>query len=164
MTTGVRSGRGRRKGTPVRGDERAPLGWSERTKLNHRSLWGARRALGGPLSGPAWAWALALSLGLAATACAPAIGDECGSNVDCGSGRICDLSQSGGYCTVSPCVNRTCPDDSVCIEFDNGDSYCMLACGGDGDCRGGYECVKGYGVHPFCNAVEEQSAAPGTVR
>lgn len=91
---------------------------------------------------------LLMSLG-----CSPAIGDDCGSNVDCGTGRFCDRSQPGGYCTIANCQTNGCPDDSVCIRFDNDESYCMFACGGGGDCRSNYNCVKGFGVHAFCNAT-----------
>jgi hypothetical protein len=88
-------------------------------------------------------------------ACAPEIGDDCSTNQDCGSGRICDLSQPGGYCTVRPCEDTTsCPDGSVCIHFENTESYCMLYCEGNGDCRDGYVCVRDVGPAAFCNAVD----------
>lgn len=69
---------------------------------------------------------------------------------------MCDTSQPGGYCTVFNCEPGTCPDDSVCVSFHNSASgsfcseiadrfqrpFCMAPCSGDGDCRGGYSCVK----------------------
>ena len=56
----------------------------------------------------------ALSLG-----CAPGIGDECETSVDCSQGgeRLCDITQPGGYCTIFNCEPGDCPDDSVCIVF-----------------------------------------------
>lgn len=88
-------------------------------------------------------------------ACAPEIGDDCSINQDCGTGRICDRSQPGGYCTIPSCESTsTCPDGSVCIEFENGERYCMLHCGGNDDCRDGYACVEGVGDAPFCNATD----------
>jgi hypothetical protein len=91
--------------------------------------------------------------------CSRKIGDECSTNIDCGVGRICDRSQPGGYCTIPDCDTGSCPADSVCIRFSNGQSFCMLACGGNSDCRKEYTCVTGVGVFPFCNA----SPAPGAV-
>lgn len=84
--------------------------------------------------------ALALAL-LAGAACGPTVGDECTSSYDCGTGRSCDLSVGGGYCTETPCRARGCEDeDAVCVLFFNGESYCMLECGGSGDCRDGHPC------------------------
>jgi hypothetical protein len=92
--------------------------------------------------------ALALALG---AGCAAEIGDDCGSNADCGVGRICDRSMPGGYCTSTPCEVNRCPTEAICVEFEDGQSYCMKHCGGNGDCRGGsYRCVTDYGDHPYC--------------
>lgn len=89
-------------------------------------------------------------------ACAPEIGDECSTSQDCGSGRLCDSSQPGGYCTATPCDSTaTCPDGSVCVKFPNTETFCMLHCEGNGDCRDGYVCVTGYGEAPFCNAAAQ---------
>ncbi len=85
--------------------------------------------------------------------CGREIGDDCGTNVDCGSGRICDLSQPDGYCTISPCRPDTCPSEAVCVVFSVDDSFCMRTCGTDDECRAGYRCVTGYEEYPgFCNA------------
>lgn len=86
-----------------------------------------------------------------ALSCEQKIGDDCSSGSDCGTGRICDTSQPGGYCTISPCEKNSCPNEAVCIFFTEFDSYCMLMCDTDDDCREGYECVTGFGDHPFCN-------------
>ncbi len=79
-------------------------------------------------------------------------------------------SSNEGYCTIRGCDFGTCPEEAVCVRFfpvsqlmrdcDGQDDctldetcsagkcaprasevrYCMLACSGHGDCRGGYEC------------------------
>lgn len=95
-------------------------------------------------------FALALSL----SQCSREIGDDCSSNTDCGSGRICDLSQPGGYCTISPCREDTCPPEAICVEFSPTDSYCMRACTISDECRAGYLCVSNYkGYKGFCSAA-----------
>jgi hypothetical protein len=92
--------------------------------------------------------------------CAPQIGDECETSVDCSQGgeRLCDITQPGGYCTVFNCEPDGCPDDSVCIAFaaqpsanpacNSADglsrfsrSFCMASCSSDKDCRSGYRCL-----------------------
>jgi hypothetical protein len=92
--------------------------------------------------------------------CAPQIGDECETSVDCSQGgeRLCDITQPGGYCTVFNCEPDSCPENSVCLAFAAqpsshhecaiGDgvsrfarSFCMASCGSDGDCRSGYDCI-----------------------
>ena len=91
-----------------------------------------------------------LLLGLG-QACAAQVGDSCGSNGDCGTNRICDTSLPGGYCTRTPCDVNGCPDEAVCITFEDGHSFCMKYCSNDGDCRGGdYACVQEFGDHPYC--------------
>jgi hypothetical protein len=81
--------------------------------------------------------------------CAPAIGDDCTTSVDCSlnGDRICDISYPEGYCTVPNCEMNTCPDDAVCVEFRFeparlASSQCMAPCEEDGDCRdSAYDCV-----------------------
>jgi hypothetical protein len=95
---------------------------------------------------------VALAVALAALqGCASAIGDECDYDTDCPAGAYCDSSMPGGMCTDSPCRAGDCPDDSVCVEFSNGQSYCMASCGSDGDCRDGYSCITDIGPYPFCS-------------
>lgn len=88
--------------------------------------------------------------------CQPAVGDECASNLECdtSSGSICDVSVPSGYCTVQDCVPNGCPDDSVCVRFDEVTTYCMEACQENSDCRNDHTCreqgtygEEGYG---FC--------------
>ena len=100
------------------------------------------------------------ALAVAATGCSPKIGDKCVLSTDCSvsGGRLCDLSQPGGYCTVLNCVNNSCPDDAVCVLFQSsvpgcayddyqspsrtGRIFCMEHCKQDSDCREseGYVC------------------------
>ena len=90
------------------------------------------------------------------TGCAPQVGDACSSNLDCGAQVTCDLSQPGGYCTVQNCLSGSCPDESVCVEFDNGENWCMAMCDSTGDCRDDYQCLPGEGSHAFCTPTIEE--------
>lgn len=85
-------------------------------------------------------------------ACTPAIGDTCETNIECdtGAGEICDVSVAEGYCTLASCVPNGCPDDSVCIQFDENESYCMFFCETDSDCRANHVCRKDKGKEGFC--------------
>lgn len=58
-------------------------------------------------------------LQLVASGCGKQIGDECQTATDCNpnGGRICDLSQPGGYCTVLGCDETTCPSEATCIRY-----------------------------------------------
>ena len=85
-------------------------------------------------------YGLALSALLLSTGCGKEIGDDCSSNAECGVGRVCDLDSEDGYCTVTPCTPGSCPEEAVCVEFENLETYCMRGCGSDDDCRGGYSC------------------------
>lgn len=76
-----------------------------------------------------------------AAGCAPAVGDACETSLQCPAGAICDTSVPDGYCIATNCqLNSDCPEDSVCVEFDRYESFCMLACSSNGDCRSGYTC------------------------
>ena len=89
-----------------------------------------------------------------ATACGTAIGDECSSDTQCPAGAYCDKTMPDGMCTDSPCRPGDCPDDSVCVEFENRETYCMARCEEDGDCRDGYSCITTIGQWPFCSVKE----------
>jgi hypothetical protein len=95
-----------------------------------------------------------------------AVGSDCSQE----GGRICDRNQPEGYCTIVNCDVGSCPSESECVQFfssvrdescasDNDcnldelctvggycaqrsteSRFCMLRCGGHGDCRNGYEC------------------------
>ena len=99
--------------------------------------------------------ALIVMLGLTGpTACDTDVGDSCSSNAECGQGRICDRASRGGYCTVSPCGPESCPENSICVEFENEETYCMGLCESNGDCRGGYVCDKESAARAFCRQKE----------
>ena len=83
--------------------------------------------------------------------CKPRIGDACHTATDCAfnGSRFCDLSLSGGYCTIKNCDPDSCPDKGVCVEWQydpprTAQTYCMESCTSDRDCtdRGGYRCLK----------------------
>ena len=82
--------------------------------------------------------------------CAKEVGDECNSDAECGAGRICDQSSKGGYCTVSPCQPSTCPEESVCVEFENEETYCMRLCESTEDCRSHYICTNANAPVNYC--------------
>ena len=87
-------------------------------------------------------------------ACAPEIGDSCGTALDCSASgtRLCDDTQPGGYCTLEGCEADTCPPESICVKFGKvidgipvdrlARSFCMYKCDGESDCRNGdgYSC------------------------
>jgi len=110
--------------------------------------------------------------------CAPGIGDSCDTSVDCSQtgDRLCDVSQTGGYCTVFNCEPGRCPDDAVCILFgkdpstvagcedDTGTnpsarSFCMKKCKNSDDCRQseGYLCLDPQGSERPISAVNLDS-------
>lgn len=115
---------------------------------------------------------------IVAVGCAPAIGDECETALDCSQSgsRICDRTQPAGYCTIQGCERGTCPEDSVCVKFRPGlerlsATYCMATCETTSDCRDdeGYRCtsttefgageaeILGRGAPQFCSIPELMS-------
>ena len=93
-------------------------------------------------------YALPALLGLAMplVGCSTNVGDECTSSAECGPGRFCDRASRGGYCTVSPCSPNSCPDNSVCVRFENDQTFCMALCSSQDDCRDGYACIEEEGA------------------
>ena len=92
-----------------------------------------------------------------AAACAPAVGDACANDTECGTGLTCDLATPSGYCTLTPCRAGECPAEAVCVDFGAGGSWCMRSCEQDGDCREGLVCRSDLKVtkadlegKPFC--------------
>ena len=98
--------------------------------------------------------ALPLAL-LGAVACAPRIGDKCSLSTDCSANgdRLCDTTQPGGYCTIFNCEPDGCPEEAVCVVFNEGTcpgvaqdvrfqrTFCMDLCRSSNDCRSGYTCL-----------------------
>lgn len=92
-------------------------------------------------------------------ACGHGIGDGCESALICSASatRLCDLTQPGGYCTLSGCQEGSCPSESVCVTFWQSSvrgeidrnrlsvNYCMKKCDERSDCRDdeGYDCLAG---------------------
>jgi hypothetical protein len=100
-----------------------------------------------------------LLLGLALVglaACGHDIGDDCDDDTECPAGAYCDSTMPEGMCTKSPCRKGECPEDSVCITFNNDESYCMASCENDDDCRDGYACIDEAAIsrYPFCSVEE----------
>ena len=95
----------------------------------------------------------ALSMIAFSVGCKGDIGSECITNAQCQSGQTCDLISVGGYCTITPCTIGDCPDESVCVTFENEDRYCMASCESDDDCREGYRCDDDLGPAPFCRQI-----------
>jgi len=93
---------------------------------------------------------LLLAFAITAFGCGKEIGDECLSDSECGTSRTCDKASLGGYCTVTPCSEGTCPEGAVCVTFASQDTYCMAACDDDSDCRDGYSCKQDTEVSPYC--------------
>jgi hypothetical protein len=52
-------------------------------------------------------------------ACGKEIGDECFVGADCSPNgdRQCDISSTGGYCTIQGCDVGTCPEEATCVRF-----------------------------------------------
>lgn len=104
-----------------------------------------------PLTFAARSLGIAALLIVPALGCAPEIGDECETALDCSSqgSRLCDRTQPGGYCTIRGCERGSCPEEAVCVRFRPdverlSVTYCMYACEEDDDCRNdeGYRCTS----------------------
>ena len=56
---------------------------------------------------------------VAALGCGREIGDECQTAAECNpnGSRQCDVSQPGGYCTITGCDEKSCPEEAVCIRY-----------------------------------------------
>lgn len=109
------------------------------------------------VTGTTLRFALVLATAAALWACGATVGDACEVDADCGQRLVCEHTLPGGYCTLSDCALRGCPEEGVCIHFDAHTSYCMRPCDTGDACRDEYLCVGDFGPHGFCSAVE----APG---
>jgi hypothetical protein len=94
-----------------------------------------------------------VALLLVPVACAPAIGDSCETSIECPSGAVCDTTVADGYCTYEGCVIGGCPDEAICVEFDEVTRYCMKHCSSDEDCREGLTCRNDERLPRFCYAA-----------
>ena len=94
---------------------------------------------------------------LAHVGCGQSIGDSCTTSSECETGQICDTTLPAGYCTVKQCTFTGCPEEALCVSFSDFDSYCMLKCTENSDCRDGYSCVEDLAEAPFCGATQESA-------
>ena len=63
------------------------------------------------------------------------VGAECTQDDDCLEGQGC-LALKGGYCGIEGCdLNEDCPESSVCVAYDNGNTYCFRTCAVKADCN-----------------------------
>ena len=109
---------------------------------------------------PWWLAAAALAIATGLLGCAPQIGDDCTTSIDCSQlgDRLCDTSQPDGYCTIFNCEPDQCPEEALCVGFgfdlDPACSsvddprwsrfertFCMVGCEEQEDCRPGYVCA-----------------------
>ncbi|MEL6177839.1 MAG: hypothetical protein AAFS10_02750 [Myxococcota bacterium] len=87
-------------------------------------------------------------------ACSSEVGDACVTSQECPTGAICDTTAPDGYCTITPCEPNSCPQESVCIEFENELTYCMARCVIEDDCRDGYTCRSDAGPVKYCYVAD----------
>ncbi len=101
-----------------------------------------------------WHVLVAICLMVTTMGCVSIVGDSCTEDADCGTGLVCDASQPDGYCTRSSCKYDGCPDDGLCIAFNEDTSACVKPCLEDEDCRPEYMCVSVFGSHAFCGVSQ----------
>lgn len=102
--------------------------------------------------------------------CGSEIGDSCAVSIDCdpsnSNDRVCDLSSTGGYCTIIGCDHESCPENSVCIRFyvaSFANAPCDFAtedlttfdCGTDEVCSFKGQCVPSTSEVRYCMATCE---------
>lgn len=92
----------------------------------------------------------AIGVVLLTAGCAPSVGDSCETSSECPAGAICDVTAPGGYCTIDGCDSMSCPDGSVCVEFDEEESFCLEYCESTNECRRDYTCRTDVGPAGFC--------------
>ena len=101
---------------------------------------------------------------LAVFGCSPQVGDKCLNSIEC-QGLACDTTVEGGYCIRYGCDDGvSCPDESVCVEFDNV-AACMRRCTGRDDerCPRDLVCRHDRDV-PFCFvAADDPEPLPESV-
>jgi hypothetical protein len=103
-----------------------------------------------------WLAVFALFVAAWSLGCSPKIGDACTSSAKCSANgdRLCDPTQPDGYCTMFNCEPGGCPDEAICVAFNEAScanvarsgrilrTFCMRTCDDDGDCRAGYYCKE----------------------
>ena len=100
----------------------------------------------------------ALLIAVCATACAPRVGDSCETSAECPGGAVCDVTAPGGYCLIEDCDLESCPDGTVCVEFNDEEHFCLEYCEDSTECRKGYVCRDDVGDAPFCYVAAAQPA------
>ena len=66
------------------------------------------------------------------------VGGACRDDHDCAERCVDGGDFPDGTCTVNCRDDRDCPDGTWCIDVKGG--VCLLGCGRNDDCRGGYDC------------------------
>ena len=99
-------------------------------------------------------WTLALLMLCVHIGCGQSVGDSCTTSSQCETGQFCDTTLPAGYCTIKQCTFSGCPEEAICVSFTDFDSYCMLKCEVDSDCRENYSCIDALAEAPFCGATD----------
>ena len=66
------------------------------------------------------------------------VGGSCRNGRDCVERCVRGGDFPGGTCTVDCRDDRDCPETTYCVDKAGG--VCLLACGHNEECRGGYSC------------------------
>lgn len=98
-------------------------------------------------------------------ACDPARADACGPGLECWNRVATSVT---GLCSARCSADRDCtqPSDpryrAVCLIERPGDSYCLLVCRDDSDCRSGTVCVPYARAEPmgFAGACTPMACVP----
>jgi hypothetical protein len=119
-----------------------------------------------------WLLVFSLLVGAWSLGCSPEIGDACTSSSKCSAkgDRLCDSTQPDGYCTVFNCEPGGCPDEAICVAFNETScanvarsgritrTFCMAGCDDNGDCRDGYYCKEIGADDPAMQIVDTEPA------
>ena len=65
------------------------------------------------------------------------VGGACMENLDCpDTAPQCLTSFKGGYCGIEGCEeDADCPENSLCVSFDDGEHYCFRTCEEKEECN-----------------------------
>jgi len=62
---------------------------------------------------------------------------------------------------ITNCIDdNDCTDESACIRFDRFETFCLLRCDSDSDCRSGYVCRQDIGTTSFCYVEPNEFETP----